>query len=115
MNGPRGAEGIVDLGRLFHPGSIAVVGASDREDSYGGQTLVNLRTLGYDGDVWGVNPGRDRAHGVTCYPSLSDLPRVPDAVVVAVPAASTVEVIDEAGRVGSRGAVVYRAGLSRVA
>jgi acyl-CoA synthetase (NDP forming) len=41
----------VDLDRLFHPRSIAVVGASDREGSYGGQTLVNLATISYGGDV----------------------------------------------------------------
>jgi acyl-CoA synthetase (NDP forming) len=105
----------VDLGRLFHPRSIAVVGASDREGSYGGQTLVNLHTLGYTGDVWGVNPRRERAHGVTCFPSLRELPQVPDAVVVAVPASSTPEVIDEAGRMGSGGAVVYGAGFAEVA
>src|SRR5262249_38571989 len=115
MNRPPGPEGIVDLGRLFRPRSIAVVGASDRDGSYGGQTLVNLRTLGYEGDVWGVNPRREHVYGVTCFPSLSELPQVPDAVVVAVPAASTPEVIDEAGRIGSGGAVVYGAGFAEVA
>jgi acetate---CoA ligase (ADP-forming) len=104
----------VDLGRLFHPRSIAVVGASDREGSYGGQTIVNLATISYDGDVWGVNPGRDQVYGRKCFPSLSELPTVPDAVVVAVPAASVPGVIDEAGRLGCGGAVVYGAGFAEV-
>jgi len=104
----------VELERLFHPRSIAVVGASDREGSYGGQTLVNLATISYPGEVWGVNPGRDLVHGRDCFPSLSELPGVPDAVVVAVPAASVPEVIDEAGRLGCGGAVVYGAGFAEV-
>ena len=104
----------MDLRRLFDPRSVAVVGASDREGSYGGQTLVNLRTLGYQGEVWPVNPRRDRVHGFDCFPSLADLPGVPDAVVVAVPAASVPEVVAEAGRLGCGGAVVYGAGFAEI-
>jgi acyl-CoA synthetase (NDP forming) len=110
---PRG--GIVDLRRLFHPRSVAVVGASEREGSYGGQTLVNLATIRYDGQVWGVNPRRQRVHGRPCFPSLDRLPEVPDAVVVAVPATSVPHVIDEAGAIGCGGAVVYGAGFAETA
>jgi acetate---CoA ligase (ADP-forming) len=104
----------VDLRRLFHPRSVAVVGASESEGSYGGQTLINLGTLSYDGQVWGVNPKRSSVHGYKCFPSLGDLPEVPDAVVVSVPAASVPAVIDEAGALGSGGAVVYGAGFAEV-
>ena len=104
----------MDLRRLFHPRSVAVVGASESEGSYGGQTLVNLTTLSYGGRVWGVNPKRSSVHGFECYPSLGDLPEVPDAVVVSVPAASVPAVIEEAGALGSGGAVVYGAGFAEV-
>jgi acetate---CoA ligase (ADP-forming) len=105
----------VDLRRLFHPRSVAVVGASEREGSYGGQTLVNLETLGYPGRVWAVNPNRRRVHGRECVPSLGDLPAAPDAVVVAVPAASVPALIEEAGEIGAGGAVVYGAGFAEIA
>jgi acyl-CoA synthetase (NDP forming) len=104
----------VDLRRLFHPRSVAVVGASESEGSYGGQTLINLGTLSYDGQVWGVNPKRSSVHGYECFPSLRDLPEAPDAVVVSVPAASVPAVIEEAGALGSGGAVVYGAGFAEV-
>ena len=77
----------MDLGRLLRPRSIAVVGASERDDSYAGETLLNLRDAGFAGPVWGVNPKRAEAHGFQCFPSLSELPGVPDAVVVGIPAA----------------------------
>jgi acetate---CoA ligase (ADP-forming) len=101
--------------RLLHPKTIAVVGANDREGSYSGETLLNLRRLGYPGTVWGVNPGREEAHGFPCFPSLSDLPEPPDAVVVAIPAAGVAAVVDEAGRIGCGGAVVYGAGFGEIA
>ena len=75
------------LGRLLAPASIAVVGANEREGSYGSQVLLNLRAIGYTGDVWGVNPGRSSALGYPCVASLADLPAAADAVVVAIPAA----------------------------
>jgi acetate---CoA ligase (ADP-forming) len=101
--------------RLLHPRTVAVVGANDRPGSYSGQTLLNLRTLGYEGEVWGVNPGRDEAHGFPCFPTLSDCPSPPDAVVVAIPAAGVPGVVDEAGRLGCGGAVVYGAGFGEIA
>jgi acetate---CoA ligase (ADP-forming) len=104
-----------DLARLFRPASIAVVGASERPGSYSSQTLVNLEALGYGGAVYGVNPGRESAHGRQCFASVSELPEPVDALVVAIPAAGVAGVIDEAGRSGCGGAVVFGAGFAEVA
>ncbi|MEA2366122.1 MAG: hypothetical protein QOI32_1634, partial [Thermoleophilaceae bacterium] len=105
----------MDLSRLLRPRSVAVVGASERDGSYAGETLLNLRTTGFGGPVWGVNPNRSQVHGFPCFPSLSELPEVPDAVVVAIPAASVADVVDEAGALGCGGVVVYGAGFGEVA
>jgi len=105
----------MDLGRLLRPRSVAVVGASERDGSYAGDTLLNLNAAGFAGPVWGVNPKRDAAHGRPCFPSLSDLPEVPDAVVVAIPAAAVADVVDEAGALGCGGVVIYSAGFGEVA
>lgn len=105
----------MELGRLLRPRSIAVVGASERDGSYAGETLLNLRGAGFAGPVWGVHPTRTSAHGFECFPSLSELPEVPDAVVVGIPAASVADVVDEAGSLGCGGAVVYGAGFGEVA
>ncbi len=105
----------MDLSRLLHPRSIAVVGASERPGSYGAQTLLNLEAIGFAGPVWGVNPHYERVHGRVCLPTLADLPEPVDAVVVAIPAAGVAEVIDQAGARGCGGAVVYGAGFAEVA
>jgi acetate---CoA ligase (ADP-forming) len=105
----------VELRRLLHPRTVAVVGATERPGSYAGQTLLNLRALGYRGEVWGVNPGRSSAHGFPCFASLGDCPSPPDAVVVAIPAAGVPAVVDEAGAIGCGGAVVFGAGFGEMA
>ncbi len=103
------------LDRLLRPRSVAVVGATDRRGSYGAQALISLDTLGYRGQVWGVNPNRDEALGRPCVPSIADLPEPADAVVVAIPAAAVPDTIDEAGARGCGGAVVFSAGFAEVA
>ena len=105
----------MDLTRLLRPRSVAVVGASERDDSYAGETLLNLRAAGFAGPVWGVNPNRTEAHGFPCFPSLAELPEAPDAVVVGIPAAGVPDVVEEAGALGCGGAVVYGAGFGEVA
>jgi acetyl-CoA synthetase len=103
------------LERLFRPASVAVVGASERPDSYGYRTLANLSAMGYPGVVWGVNPNRRVVAGWPCVPTLADIPDPVDAVVVAIPAARVPAVIEEAGAQGCGGAVVFSAGFGEVA
>jgi acyl-CoA synthetase (NDP forming) len=102
----------MDLARLMSPRSIAVVGATPREDTYAHETLRNLDVLGYEGDVWGVHPTHREVLGRPVFPSLADLPAPADAVVVAVPAAGVPAVIDAAGATGCGGAVVFGAGFA---
>jgi len=90
----------VNLDRLLAPRSVAVVGASPRVDTYGHQTLDNLVAAQFDGPVYGVHPRESEVLGVPCFPTLSDLPEVPDAIVIATPAATVPGLIDEAGQLG---------------
>jgi acyl-CoA synthetase (NDP forming) len=92
---------------LFAPRSIAIVGASERAGSYGGEAMLNLARFGYPGRVYPVNPKRPIVHGFDAYPSLGDLPEAPDAVVVAIP--DPEEVIESAAAMGCGGAIVFTA------
>ncbi len=102
------------LARLLEPRSIAVVGATDRPDAYGDTILRNLERLGYRGDVWGINPNRDRIREVRCVPTVNDLPEPVDAIAIAIPAAGVPDVIADAAALGCGGAVVVSAGFGEV-
>ncbi len=104
----------VGLRRLLTPSSVAVVGATDRPGAYGSQALLNLQTIGFTGEVWGVNPQRDEVLGYPCVPSVADLPVAVDALVVAIPAPGVPDVIEQAGARGCGGAVVISAGFAEV-
>jgi acetyl-CoA synthetase len=97
---------------LMAPRSIAVVGASPRPGTYGNQALANLIAAGYSGRLYGVHPSADRVHGVQCVRELAQLPQPVDAVVIATPAATVPALVDEAGTLGCRSAVVFAAGFA---
>ena len=101
-----------NLKRLIAPASIAVVGASNRAGHFANQPLVNLRRHGFAGDVFPVNPNNDEVGGYRCYPRLTDLPTVPDLVVVVVRPDLAVEAVRDAAELGAGGAVVVGSGFA---
>ncbi|MCH8228046.1 MAG: acetate--CoA ligase family protein [Proteobacteria bacterium] len=72
------------LDPLLRPESIAVVGASERPDSVGRQTMENLLTGRYPGKLYAVNPAYKSVCGVQCFPDLVSLPENVDHVVLTV-------------------------------
>ncbi|MCJ7712559.1 MAG: CoA-binding protein, partial [Chloroflexi bacterium] len=59
------------LDAIFHPRSIAVVGATEKEGSVGRTILWNLLSSPFGGVVYPVNPTRPAILGVKAYPSIS--------------------------------------------
>ena len=94
------------LDPLLRPRSVAVVGASENNDSMGEWSLKNLLKGGYEGDIYPVNPKYGEVQGVNCYPSLAALPAAPELVIFAVGDHRLETVLDEAIEVGARAAVI---------
>ncbi len=72
------------------------------------------RAAGYQGQMFAVHPKKAEIEGVACVPRFADLPVVPDAAFVAVPALATIEVVGELARMGAGGAVCYAAGFAEL-
>jgi acetyltransferase len=101
------------LDTLFSPASVAVFGASLRPASVGGTVWRNLRSGGYAGRLYPVNPKHRELEGVPAYASVADLPEAPDLAILCTPAASIVPLITELGARGTRSAIVVTAGLDK--
>ena len=71
----------------------AVIGVSRNPTKYGNVVYRHLKKAGYL--VYAINPGLESIDGDLCYPSLTALPIVPDAVSVVVPPKTTEQVISE--------------------
>jgi acetyl coenzyme A synthetase (ADP forming)-like protein len=111
------------LDRFFNPGSIAVVGASSREGKVGNTLLKNLRVFqdnsrGQTGEkarrLYAVNPKCERILDIACYPSVTEIKEQVDLAVIAVPAATVPEILEQCGEKGIRNVVVISAGFKEV-
>ena len=99
------------LKNLLAPQSIALIGASPRHGSVGRAILDNIRKAEFKGQFGLVNPRYPEIDGVAAVDSLAKLAFVPELVVLTAPARTIPDLIDEAGRRGTAGAVIVSAGL----
>ncbi len=102
------------LDQLLNPGSVVLVGASDRAGSVGATVWRNLRAGGFAGTLHAVNPRRTVLDGQPVFARVADLPSVPDLAVICTPPDTIAGLIGELGRLGTRAAVVLTAGLGSV-
>jgi acetyltransferase len=99
---------------LLHPRSVAVFGASDREDSVAGIIYRNLISAGFRGKVFPINPKRQEVMGHTCYASAITLPETPELAIIATPAPSIPDILEDCGAHGIHHAVVLSAGFREI-
>ncbi len=100
------------LRTLFHPRSVAVVGASRDPDAVGHRILAALVANRFAGPVYPVNPEADHVASIRAYPSVAAIGEPVELAVIAVPAPAVVGVIDDCAEAGVRGAVVISAGFA---
>jgi acyl-CoA synthetase (NDP forming)/GNAT superfamily N-acetyltransferase len=102
---------VASLHPLFAPRSVAVIGASRRLGTVGRSVLDNIRTCGYAGRLYAVNPAARQISGVHCFPDVASLPETPDLALLAVPPPAVADVAEACGARGVRGLVVFTAGI----
>src|SRR5271169_559505 len=78
---------------IFRPQSVAVVGATDREDSVGRTVLENLQNQLFKGKLFAVNPKHKEVLGIPSFMSVSALPERVDLVVIVTPAQTVPDVV----------------------
>ncbi len=102
---------IRNLDALFHPKSIALIGASTKPKSVGAVLASNLLTGGFNGPIMPVNPKAQSINGVLAYKDVASLPITPDLACIATPPKTIPGIIEDLGKRGTRAAVVITAGL----
>ena len=101
-----------DLRAVCAPRSVAVVGASDNVDKWGGSALRNILDGGFEGPIYPVSPKGGEFFGLPVYASVEQLPEAPDMALLAVGGAQIPAVLEECGLRGVRVGVVIAAGFS---
>ena len=101
----------LNLDSIFNPKSIALIGASDEEGSVGLILMKNLTETGYKGIVYPVNIHKPEILGKKAYTSVSQLPQVVDLAIIATPAATVPDIVEECGNTGIKGLIIISAGF----
>lgn len=98
--------------RIFNAKSIAVVGASRRQDSIGQLLIRNLVLGDYHGAVYAVNPQVTAVSGLPSYRTVTEVPGDVEIAIVAVPADAVNDVVLDCAAKGVHGLVVISAGFA---
>src|SRR5215213_415433 len=101
---PPGRQG---LGALLRPNSIAIVGASEREGSFGQRLLRSVRSGRYAGRVYPINPRYEVLDGIPCFPDLRSVPAIPDCAAFAVSDDQIEAALADAAACGVGSAVIF--------
>ena len=104
------------LHKIFNPDSIAVVGASERQESVGYAVLNNLLTR-YKGNIFPINAKRKSVLGIESYPSLGSLERLSekiDLAVIATPAVTVPAIVKEAVEQKIKSLVIISSGFAEI-
>ena len=97
---------------FFEPSSVAVIGASRRRGSIGGELFRNVLEADFDGTAYPVNRGGEPVAGVRGYESISEIPDAVELAVICVPGPRVLEAAEQALDKGVRALCVISSGFA---
>jgi acetyl coenzyme A synthetase (ADP forming)-like protein len=97
---------------FFEPQSVAVMGASPRRGTIGGELFRNILAADYTGAAYPINRSGDAVGGVPGYRDITDVPVVVDLVVICVPGEHVLEAARSALGTGVKAVCVISAGFA---
>ncbi len=96
---------------LFSPNSIAMFGASERENSVGEVVFRNLLSSGFKGGIYPINPKHDKIQGQKAYKTIDAIGKPVDLAVVATPAKTIPAIVEACGQNGVKTMIILSAGF----
>ncbi|HLE99869.1 MAG TPA: GNAT family N-acetyltransferase, partial [Gaiellaceae bacterium] len=99
---------------FFEPRSVAVIGASRRRGTIGGELFRNILAADFTGAAYPVNRDGEAIAGVRAYTSIDEIPDAIDLAVISLPSGAVLEAAEQALRKGVRAIVVISAGFAEV-
>ncbi len=99
------------LHNLLNPQSIATVGAGNNPMKMGTMQALSIIKDGYRGKFFPVHPYEEYVLGHKAYPSVHDLPEVPEVAFFIVPTEHVVSLLEDFGKIGTAYAIIITAGF----
>ncbi len=99
------------LTKLFHPRSVAIVGASTKSHKVGNTVLRNLVNSGFQGQLYPVNPKYNEIDDLPCFASIEAIDQEIDLAIVCTPANTVNSIVSQCGQSNVGGVVILTAGF----
>lgn len=100
------------LTTLFEPKAVAVIGASERENSVGNVIFKNILQSGYKGRLYAINPKYATVLEQPCYKSIEEIGARVEMAVIATRPQTVPMLIEQCGRSGIKNVIVITAGFA---
>jgi len=97
---------------FFAPKSVAVIGASARRGTIGGELFRNILQADFTGAAYPVNRGGEPVGGVAGYASIGELPAPVELAVICLPGHQVIDATREALETGVKAICVISAGFA---
>lgn len=97
------------ISRILSPESVAVIGASESIEKFGGRLLHCLVRQGFAGRIFPIHPARETLLGLPSYPNIAAAPAPVDVAVIAVPAPHLLATVRECASAGVGACVIITA------
>lgn len=101
-----------NLDPLFHPRSVAVIGASADITRIGGRPIKFLLAHKYPGKIFPVNPKYPEIAGLPCYPAIQAVPEAVDVALIGLPAEAVLGALLQCAQKGVKSAIVFSSGFA---
>jgi len=96
---------------FLYPNSVAIYGANNKGTGIGSIQLMNLLRFGYKGKLYPIHLKLESIFGLKAYKAISELPEVPDLVIVALPAKIVPQIFEECGKKGVKRIILISGGF----
>ena len=100
--------------KLFEPQSIAIIGASSNPGKVGYKILNNVKSVGFKGKVYPINPKADEILGYKAFSSIEDVPGDIDMASIVLPAKWVFEALKACANKNVKVVTIISSGFSEV-
>ena len=109
-----GNRKLKNMGTMFDPKTVALIGASHDPGKPGFHVLKSLINGEFSGKVFPINPKRGVIMGLEVHTSLKDVPDQVDLAVIIIPALRVLDAIRDCIGTGVKGIVMITGGFKEV-
>ena len=96
---------------FLNPKSVAFYGANNKGSSLAAIQIMNLIKSGYDGNIYPIHLELESVMGYKAFKNITELPEVPDLVVIVLPAKIVPQIFRECGEKGVKRIILISGGF----